>query len=289
MPQERFGPREVYLGKELGRRDFAVTEQALGSYFGGLRLDPAWYRDRSPYGRPVAPSMAIAEIEDRFIAGAVINPFGTLWRRQEWSFFLPLFPGEGYPASARVLDIYRHRDRTIVAMQVVLKTAAGEIVAEGRHHQSFVVGQTAGRVKLREPGEKERARPFTVPEGEPLDPVRRTITLEMCRTFFHGELSYHTQRQRAEGMGFDNVVVGGRMTLGYLGDLMDRRFGRGWYEGGRLDVKFTNVVWPGDEIVASGVVTGRTKEAGGTRANVAVWLEKADGTVAIAGTASALE
>ena len=79
------------------------------------------------------------------------------------------------------------------------------------------------------------------------------------------------------------------MTISYLGDMMERRFGKGWFEGGRLDVKFTNIVWPDDQIIARGVVTDRTKEEGGTRAAVSLWMEKSDGTVVLVGEASALE
>ena len=77
--------------------------------------------------------------------------------------------------------------------------------------------------------------------------------------------------------------------MSYIGDMMDRRFGKGWYEGGKLDIKFTNIVWPDDHVIARGVITDRVQENGGARANVAVWMEKPDGTVCIVGTASALE
>ena len=77
--------------------------------------------------------------------------------------------------------------------------------------------------------------------------------------------------------------------MSYIGDMMDRRFGKGWYEGGTLDIKFTNIVWPDDRVIARGVITDREQEDGGTRANVAIWMEKPDGTVCIVGTASALE
>ena len=48
-------------------------------------------------------------------------------------------------------------------------------------------------------------------------------------------------------------------------------------------------VRPGDRVTARGVITGRRKENGSTRADVAVWMEKEDGTVVIVGAASALE
>ena len=126
-------------------------------------------------------------------------------------------------------------------------------------------------------------------KGEEMDPIGRTITLEMCGAFFHGDRNYHTDKQAAAELGFDNVVVGGRMTLSYVGELMERRFGRGWLEGGMLDVKFTNIVWPDEHVTAKGVITGRVKEEAGTRATAALWMEKDDGTVVVVGTASALE
>ena len=66
-------------------------------------------------------------------------------------------------------------------------------------------------------------------------------------------------------------------------------FGKGWFEGGKLDIKFTNIVWPDDHVITKGVITDRVDENGGMRANVAVWVEKQDGTVCVVGTASALE
>ena len=110
----------------------------------------------------------------------------------------------------------------------------------------------------------------------------------MCGSFFHGNANYHTNKEAAIELGFEVVVVGGRMTMSYLGDLMDKRFGKGWYQGGKLDIKFTNIVWPGDRVIARGVITDSVSENGGTRAKVAIWMEKEDGTVAIVGTASAL-
>jgi acyl dehydratase len=294
-------PKDIYPGKELGRRDFVLTEADLEHYFAGLQLDRARYRERSPYSRPVAPSMAITAIEDRFMGAIVLNPFGTLWRRQEWTLRAPSVPGERYEASARVAQVYEHRGRTIVAMETTLRTPDGRLVAQGVHHQSFVLGQTSGQVALRPPERKEGAGSFAPPKGEALEPVTRTITLEMCQTFFHGERSYHTQRERSEGMGFREVVVGGRMTIAYLGEMLDRRFGRGWYEQGNMDVKFTNVVWPGDSVTARGMVTGRAQDGGApvphaersrsdrsaTLAQVTVWVEKADWAIAIVGTATA--
>ena len=108
------------------------------------------------------------------------------------------------------------------------------------------------------------------------------IDLEMCGTFFHGDKNYHTDRTASEDLGFEEVVVGGKMTLSYIGDMLDRNFGKNWYEGGNLDVKFTNIVWPGDKVTAHGVIS---EESTSDHSEVRVWMEKEDGTVTIVGNA----
>ena len=62
-------------------------------------------------------------------------------------------------------------------------------------------------------------------------------------------------------------------------------FGDKWYEGGSLDVKFTNITWPGDEVTARGVITDNLAPDGTGRSEVNVWMEKEDGTVTIVGNA----
>ena len=79
------------------------------------------------------------------------------------------------------------------------------------------------------------------------------------------------------------------MTLSCVTELLTRHFGRGFYLGGRLDAKFTNVLWPNEPFTVRGIITGRSHEGGHTRAQVTVFCEKADGTKIIVATASALE
>ena len=79
------------------------------------------------------------------------------------------------------------------------------------------------------------------------------------------------------------------MTLSDVGELIERRFGAGWWQGGALDLKFTNIVWPGDHVTAKAVITERESENGGTRAHVFAWMEKDEGTVVVVASANALE
>ena len=281
-------PREAYVGKDLGSREFVATDELMENYFAGLEIDGSWYVEHSPFTETVAPSMVLTDVETGFEGAGFENSFGTLWMRQEWDTHAPIVPGERYKATSRVSDIYEHRGRTVVDQETTLWTLGGEMAARGRHHQSYMRDQSSGQVELRSPKSKEGVRRFAVPEGETIGSEDHTITLEMCGIFFHGNANYHTDKKIAEELGFPDVVVGGRMTLSYIGDMMDKRFGKGWYEGGSLDAKFTNIVWPGDTVITRGVITDTVEGDGPDRANVAVWMEKDDGTVVIVGNASAL-
>ncbi len=270
---------EPRIGQELPTRSFTVSSEALNHYYDGLALE------RPPEGAEL-PSMLASIPDSSFTAASgYANAFGNLWMRQEWELHEALRLGERYEVSGSILDIYERRDRTVVNTGMTLLDAAGEPAAVARHHQSYLLGQESGEVALRDPTRKEGARRFQVPDGKPIESLDRTISLEMCGIFFHGHANYHTDRQASEELGFADVVVGGRMTMAYVGEVLERHFGEPWWRGGTLDVKFTNIVWPGEHITVRGVVTGPAAEDP-PRTEAFVWIEKDKGTVALVAAAS---
>lgn len=285
MANQPHAEKYAYIGKDLGTKNFLTTDAILENYFTGLGVDQSYYFEGSIYDRKVAPTMTLTEVYD-IEAARMPNNFGNLWIRQQWDMNNPIIPGQQYNVTSRVLDIYEHRRRDVVIIQISLWSSDGDLIASGHHHQSFMKDQTFGRVSLRDPNAKSGARKFNVPDGELVEGNSHTISLEMCGTFFHGNANYHTNKEAAEELGFKEVVVGGRMTMSYIGDLMDRRFGKTWYESGKMDIKFINITWPEDTITPKAVIIDETTEDGESRANMAVWVEKEDGTVVIVGTAS---
>lgn len=279
-------PEEAYIGKDLGQLDVEINEQLLADYFEGLKIDPSWYSTNSPYDKPVVPSMVLTAIDTGFSGAGFKNNFGNLWMRQQWELYRPMFLGTTYTKTSTISDIYEWRNRNVVKQEVKLWSPNGDLMALGTHHQSFMLNQSSGKVALRDPSKKEGIRKFQVPAGELVDPSSHDIDLEMCGQFFHGNANYHTSQEAAEELGFERVVVGGRMTMSYLGDLMDKRFGQSWFEGGIMDIKFTNITWPDENVTAHAVVTGEEPSDDGNRQNVALWMDKPDGTVVIVGTAS---
>jgi acyl dehydratase len=281
---------DVYAGKELGTLDLTITEAMVEHYTKGLDEANPWYTRNSPFGGPVAPVIVFQDADSLFKGWYLDNLFGNLWMRQEWSIYAPTRVGQTLRCSARVLDRYRKRDRDVVALELVVRDTAGQLVARSVHHQSFLAEQTSGAVILRDPQAKEGARQHAEPVGQPLSlELKKAFTVEMCNEYFYKSLNYHNDKDASKNLGFGDVVIGGRMTLSCVTELLTRHFGRGFYLGGHLDVKFTNVLWPNEPFTVRGVITGRSTEDGRTRAQVAVFCEKADGTKIIVGTASALE
>ena len=274
---------EAFVGKELEPRLFEISKKTVNDYFEGLKVDRSVYENIGSEDELVTPSMVIIDAES--ISGASFrNNFGNLWMRQEVDFHAPLPTEERLNVSSKVLDIYEWRNRTIVLQESEIFNEKKELLGAMRHHQSYLLDQNSGKVALRKPSEKEGVRKFDVPKGELLEPVSSEINLEMCGTFFHGNKNYHTDKRASEELGFEEVVVGGKMTISYIGDMLDRTFGERWYNGGKLDVKFTNIVWPGDRVTARGVIADESDSSDGST-EVRVWMEKEDGTVTIVGNA----
>lgn len=281
---------DVYIGKALGTVDLTITEAMVQHYVRGLDEANAWYTDDSPFGGPVAPAIVFQDVSSQFKGWQLDNLFGNLWMRQIWHLYAPTRVGQTLSCTARVADRYRKRDRDVVVQELWLRDAAGSLTAHGIHHQSFLAEQQSGAVTLRDPQAKEGARQHTEPTGEPLSlELKKAFTEEMCSEFFFASRNYHNDKAASEELGFGNVVIGGRMTLSCITELLTRHFGRGFYLGGHVDVKFVNVLWPHEPFTTRGVITGRRQESGKTYADVAVFCEKADGTKIIVGNASALE
>ena len=270
------------IGKVLPDLEFSVTDAMIADHFEGLDLDRSAF-DR---GETPVPSM-IAGAADNFHGHSRFQQDrGHLWMRQQWDLRSPLVPGDAYFAHARIENIYKRRDRTVVDTEMTLKDAAGQVVVHSNHHQSFLLDQPVDEVQLRDPTKKEGARKFQVPAGSELEPFDRVITREMCGTYFHGSRSYHTDLEASKALGFRNVVVGGRLTMSYMGQLLEQHFGDAWWHNGQLDIKFTNPVWPEDHITVRGVSTGPAEDDA-KREAVFAWIEKDDGTIVAIADANA--
>lgn len=275
MAETLSGP---YVGKLLSVREFVVDDVVLDDFHNGLELARVDGR--------VPSTIADGADNGYFSEIAYENHFGHLWMRQEWEFLGALAAGGSYTVSGRIRDIYQRRDRSVVQYEVDLHDPSGTLVVRSQHHQSFLPdADPTGAVAFRDPGKKPGARRFVVPDGETFGGLARTITVEMCGEFFHGDANYHTDKDASRELGFSDVVVGGRMTMAYAAHVLEEAFGEAWWTSGRFDVKFTNPVWAGDTVTAHGVMTGPLADDV-SRQGAFVWLARQDDTIALVANAS---
>ena len=270
---------EPFVGKALTERRFAITENLLDDYENGLQLGP----HADGLARLVPTAVACDAEGAYFNEIAFPNHIGHLWMRQEWESYRSVARGGTYATAGSIRNIYPHRNRQVVEYEVDVRDEGGDLMVRTRHHQSFLrEAPPDGEVRFREAARKPGARKFDIPEGEPFGGLARTITLEMCGVYFHGDANYHTDKAASAKLGFRDVVVGGRMTLAYVGHVLEARFGAAWWRSGRLTAKFTNPVWPLDNITVRGV----EKPSNDGRREAFVWIAKTDGTVALVADAS---
>lgn len=98
----------------------------------------------------------------------------------------------------------------------------------------------------------------------------------------------HTDDEVARRAGLPRALAQGRYPIGYLSEVLLDLFGKGWIQGGRLDVALVKPIFPGDTITVHGIVREKLPEKGFTRIVLEVWLENQNGEKATAGTASGL-
>lgn len=271
--------QEPFIGKKLRQQTLTVTEALLDDYYNGLKLE-------RPRDGAVPTTLASGPDGAYFSDIAFSYQVGHLWMRQGWDNVAPLTVGMKYVSDGEIVDIYDHRDRRVVHYVTALRDAGGSTVLRTYHHQSFLrEPSSTGSVEFRDPTKKPGARKFVVPEGTRFGGLQRTITVAMCGTFFHGDANYHTDKAQSKALGFRDVVVGGRMTMPLAAHVLEQHFGHAWWTSGKFDLKFTNPVWADDTVTAHGVDTGPLADAAGRR-GAFVWVEKADGTIALIMTAS---
>ena len=88
-----------------------------------------------------------------------------------------------------------------------------------------------------------------------------------------------------EAAGYPGVFAHGMLTMGMTGRIVTDRFGAENVK--KYGVRFTNQVWPGDDLVAKAVVEAVREEKGETLVDVAITTTNQKGDVVLSGYATA--
>ena len=100
-----------------------------------------------------------------------------------------------------------------------------------------------------------------------------------------GSGNVHTSAELASGMGLATMVAPEELGLAYLHELLDRRFGIDFRQGGRLTVNYRRPIYAGDSLSAQGMVTGKERDGERSAWKLQVWVENGRGEPVVTGDA----
>ncbi len=128
-------------------------------------------------------------------------------------------------------------------------------------------------------------------EGYTLTGVSKVVTQDQINRY--AEVSgdsnpVHLDAGFAAETTFGRIVAHGMLVLAFVSEMLTQQFGRDWLENGTLKVRLRAPVYPGDSVLAYGVVNRLVPENGGHRVHCAIGCRKADGQEVITGEASVL-
>ena len=281
----------AHVGRFCGANEYAITQEVVDFYRDALD-------DRDDRHPELAPPLLHHSECYKFVGDWYLkNLFGNLHAQQDWEFFSPIRVGSTVRTVSTIVDRYQKRGRDYVLNETDLfDISDGRLLVRGRTYQSFLPPRDTkhedGFVVDDETAKKKseaRVRPpFPTATGADLDSVKKHIDARRCWMFSGPGANYHTDREQAKKLGFPNIVVQGMMTTCFVSEVMQRAFGIGWLQGGRMSLKLTNVLWVDEDVQAFGRVLKETPESDATRVHCEVWVDKPDGTRVALGTASAV-
>ncbi len=289
---------EIFVGRDYGAHALTVSPELVQHYADATGDRNPWYfgpstslrTGPSPFGGPVAPALALHSEVYRYGGWYLKNIFGNLHAKQEWELFHPIMVGDQVTTRSLISDRYVKRGREYVVNEVTYLGPDGRLLMRGRTHQSFQMDESAQGTALGK-GRAKAAPRFGIGAGpfiEELPPLPKTVSVEMSQKFSGPSKNYHTDREEARKLGFPDIVVQGMLSVCFLSELLTKRFGEGWYCGGRMAVNLVNVLWPDEPLACHAAVKEMTPEGARRRAHLEVWCEKDDGTKTVVGTASAV-
>jgi acyl dehydratase len=248
----------------------------------------------TPFGGPIAPPLLYhSEVYHSVPRWYLKNLVGNLHAAQEWHLFAPLRPGRRVRTRSTIVERYLKRDRDYVVNEVDCADEEGRLLVRGRTHQSFLAETrepSSGFVVDEKTAKAKARRPVGEGPGPEIEPVELRVDREVCWRFSGPGRNYHTDPDEAKKFGFPQIVVQGMLSTCLVSQLMANAFDDGWFAGGRMSVKLTNVLWADERIRARGKVREEVQEGSLRRRTLEVWVEKDDSerTVVSVGTASAL-
>ena len=130
--------------------------------------------------------------------------------------------------------------------------------------------------------------------GFEIEPYSYEITQEKINSYsryaLHGKdtKNIHTNDETARKAGLPRAVAHGRYPIGYLSEVLLDFFGKGWIQGGNLEVSLIKPIYPGETIAIKGRIKEKIREGNTIRIVLDVRIENQTGEGTTVGIASGL-
>jgi len=293
---EKLGPVTITVDDHKIKR-FAFTQDDYGAWYlhGGSPFDGA------RIGHPALLGNDLVQLfTTRYRASKTVG-FHT--EEQIW-FDSPVKLGERVTLSGEYVEAYERRGQGYVVMNAqatgedgrsivrhrgveILRTVPGLIAGRGSSntHERTVSGEVAPDARRIEKVDRD------VAVGDVLVPLNKIFTAEQTAVFSRvGEYvrNTHNDLDIARNGKLPTLIVQGQQEYGAAAELMARVFGASWFTDGWLKMKFVKTLQVFDPVSFSGVVTGVSKQADGSRiVEFDVWARReSDAALTAVGWAS---
>ena len=295
----------VEVGEEFGPIDEVVDDFMIKRFAFQMDDYHPWCFGESPFGKRIGHAAILGnELLQLFTTVYDPNTVVGLHTQEELWFHNPVFCGERVRLLGKYVEKYERRGKCYVVMEAEARGEDGRLLL---HHRGIeimriqpgpVVGRsTAEVVENRVTGEYRRdlepvttARPGLAP-NTPVAPLTKEIHQDQIAVFSRVGRhlkNIHTDLEVARQGGLRTTLAQGMMEFIYGTELLTRFFGASWFTSGWQKIKFLRPVFEGDAVTTRAVVTGETREGDGTRLELEVWVENAQGEMTAAGWASAI-
>ena len=274
-------PQGIPFGEQLGFLEYLVTDDNL------LSFRKAVENSESAFPNIVAREHLIVLLQK-------VN-LGSLESVTHSDRYLrPPVSGRRVQVTGWLREKRRERGSETLVVETFAVDEIGTEILRSQHVFRQVVGRTPARL-----GRRPAPSRATTDE-EFLPPVHKRVTEETIENFaaahraLVGEAvvsngthssSAHTSAGLASRMGLAATVAPEDLNLAYLHEMLDRRFGIDFRQGGRLTVNYRHPIYASDTLSAQGMVTGTGEDGGRTSWKLQVWVENGRGEPVVTGDA----
>ncbi len=125
--------------------------------------------------------------------------------------------------------------------------------------------------------------------GDQLAGFERQISQERVDAYAEASGDHnpiHLDESYATTTQFGTRIAHGMLSLALVTEMLATSFPNTWHSGGKLKVRFTAPVFPGETVVTYGEITSIAETENGLIATCNIGCKKPDGTDAVAGRAT---